>query len=59
MSKRFKTSFLFTMIATIGLGIIYPLIVTGFGLLIPVVSRPALLDAFLNERGIEPILHQP
>jgi K+-transporting ATPase ATPase C chain len=51
MGKRFKTSFLFTMIATIGLGIIYPILVTGVGLLIPA-SRPALLDASIIEEGL-------
>jgi K+-transporting ATPase ATPase C chain len=50
MSQRFRTSFLFTMVATIGLGMVYPLVVTGFGLLIPA-SRPALLGASLVEEG--------
>ena len=38
------------MVATIGLGIIYPIVVTGFGLLIPV-FHPVLLEAASVEEG--------
>lgn len=43
MKKQIKVSFLFTLIATAGLGIIYPLLVASVGFFIPSVSHPILL----------------
>lgn len=43
MKKQIKVSFLFTLISTISLGIIYPILLTGVGFLIPSLSHPSLL----------------
>jgi K+-transporting ATPase ATPase C chain len=44
MNKQIKVSFLFTLLATAGLGIIYPIVVTSVGLVIPSVSSTAFLE---------------
>lgn len=42
MKKKIKVSFLFTLASTLGLGIIYPVLLTGIGLFIPSLPRPPL-----------------
>jgi potassium-transporting ATPase KdpC subunit len=44
MKKQIKTSFLFTAISTIALGVIYPLLLSGTALIIPKFSQPSLLE---------------
>ena len=44
MKKQLKISFFFTVFATIGLGLVYPLVATVFGFLIPPLSRPAMFS---------------
>jgi len=43
MKKQIKTGFLFTLMSTIGLGIIYPVLLTGVGFFIPSLSSPSLV----------------
>jgi len=40
MKKQVKVSFLFTLISTLSLGIIYPVLLTGIGFFIPSLTRP-------------------
>lgn len=51
MNKQIKVSFRFTALSTIGLGIIFPLLVAGVGLLIPS-PRPSLLTKPIQEDAL-------
>lgn len=52
MKKQIKVSFLFTFISTIGLGIIYPALLAGIGLVIPSLPRPLLLNDPLQKENV-------
>lgn len=45
MKRQLKISFLFTLYATAGLGVVFPLLVTGLGVIIPAVSPEKLLES--------------
>jgi K+-transporting ATPase ATPase C chain len=44
MRKQIKVSFFFTLISTVTLGIIYPVLLSGIALVIPSSTRPTLLQ---------------
>lgn len=48
MNKQLKVSFRFTILATLGLGVIFPLLMASIGLLIPS-NRPSLLTKPIQE----------
>lgn len=56
MKKHLKVSFMFTLVSTLGLGIIYPFVLTGIGFLVPPsVDRSTLLtSAIQNEDLFQP-----
>ena len=43
MRQKLKTGMLFTLYATLGLGIIYPLLMSGLGSLLPAATRPVMM----------------
>jgi K+-transporting ATPase ATPase C chain len=43
MKKQLKIGFLFTLMSTVGLGIIYPILLTGVGFFIPSLSSPSFV----------------